>query len=642
MKIGFLTYMNIENLCTGLDTMYNCEFVFKICIINIAISQAINLEVKDEVDVIIASNPSADAIKDHINVPVISLNIRNHNIVEALYKATREKNNISFIDMKGSGQYYDLVNSFKLFEAKITHYRLTDIIDTPILIKELQHKEFDTVVTTAKCMESQSDKAGLKTIFVMPTLSDLIEYIELAINVVNEKKKHIITSQWIKHAINDTVFGCIGINQYDNQIEFMNRLAFDFLNLNEASFYKYQRNLDELRDYSDLFDKVYKMSSGSQMINEGGNNYFIEKDYIYEKQQCLGSFIKIAESSKIEKVDIKMRQKRAESTLYAKNTFNDIIGTSEIIKSTIRTSKQIAKTDFRILIEGESGVGKELFAQSIHNYSPRRNKPFVAINCSAITPNLLESELFGYEEGTFTGGLKGGKQGLFEIAHTGTLFLDEIADMSIELQPKILRVLQENTIRRIGGSKNIYVNVRIISATNKNLEREVKLKNFREDLYYRLNELNVRIPTLHERKQDIPVIAEKIAQDISRENLRDFSIPDEKMELLTHYSWPGNVRQLQNFITKMFILCEDDLSLAFFEDAINDLISTNNNLEYNSSYNKEPDPYTVTIKIGTMKEMENSIIAQLYNRFEKDKKKLEYILQISSTTLWRRLKECFD
>ena len=253
----------------------------------------------------------------------------------------------------------------------------------------------------------------------------------------------------------------------------------------------------------------------------------------------------------------KIRLKLHEKGLVAKYAFNDILGDSPAIRSTIQIARSYAASRASVLILGETGTGKELFAQSIHNTSPRRNGPFVAINCAALPDNILESELFGHVEGAFTGAMKGGKAGFFEIAHRGTLFLDEIGDISPKLQGQLLRVLQEHEIIRVGGDTVIPVDVRVITATNKDLSSEVQQGAFREDLFYRLDVLELELPPLRQRKQDIPRLLEYFL-DLEREKhacvLTDIS-PDG-MKLLTAYPWPGNIREVINFCERLCILCK--------------------------------------------------------------------------------------
>ena len=246
--------------------------------------------------------------------------------------------------------------------------------------------------------------------------------------------------------------------------------------------------------------------------------------------------------------------------------FDDIIHQSEAIDHAIELAKKVARSKYPILIRGESGTGKELFARSIHEYSNRNEKTFVALNCAAIPETLLESELFGYEEGAFSGAHKGGKMGLFEAANEGTLFLDEIGEMSLVLQGKLLRVLQEGEIRRLGGRNQISVDVRVLTATNRNLEEMIREKQFREDLYYRINVIPLKIPPLRERPEDLVVLINYFLEKYGNEFGRKFSFSKEAEKYLLTRQWPGNVRELQNVVLRAIHLAKED------EITINDFV----------------------------------------------------------------------
>ena len=256
-------------------------------------------------------------------------------------------------------------------------------------------------------------------------------------------------------------------------------------------------------------------------------------------------------------------------------TFNDIIGESDAIKNVIINCKIIANSPSTVLIQGESGTGKEVLAQSIHNYSIRKNNKFIAINCGAIPANIIESELFGYEDGTFTGGKKGGKIGKIELANGGTLFLDEIGEMPLDMQVKLLRVFQEGRVTRLGGSREIPVDMRVIAATNKNLKKEIKKGTFREDLYYRLCVIPIKLPPLRERKGDIRKFIEYF---FSMKSIKlEKEIPEITKDLfnrLQGYNWPGNIRQLENCIENIVNLngeLSDDI-LEESEEKINEIL----------------------------------------------------------------------
>jgi two-component system nitrogen regulation response regulator NtrX len=235
----------------------------------------------------------------------------------------------------------------------------------------------------------------------------------------------------------------------------------------------------------------------------------------------------------------------------------EIVGKTPVMRALMEKVEKVAATPARVLITGENGTGKELVARALHRMSPRASKPFVEVNCAAIPGELIESELFGHMKGSFTGAISD-RAGKFEQANKGTLFLDEIGDMSLAAQAKVLRVLQDNVITRIGGAKPISVDVRVIAATNKTLENEIGAGKFREDLYYRLNVVPIHVPPIRERREDIPMLAQYFAATLSaREGIPPRTLTQDALERLTSLDWPGNVRELRNTVERLLILAPD-------------------------------------------------------------------------------------
>ena len=257
-----------------------------------------------------------------------------------------------------------------------------------------------------------------------------------------------------------------------------------------------------------------------------------------------------------ERTRLKARMSLTNGTHY---TFESIVGDSFVIRSTVALAERIAGFDSNILLQGESGTGKELFAQAIHNASSRSEAPFVAINCAAISKTMLESELFGYEEGAFTGAKKGGKPGLFEAAEGGTIFLDEVSEMDFDLQAKLLRVLQERKFRRIGGIKEIKVDVRVICACNVDIKQYIADKKFRSDLYYRIAVVPISVPPLRERRDDIPALARVFLDSVEIQNKRTYVMTEEAKSLMMNYTWPGNIRELRNTIEYSAMMAQDGI-----------------------------------------------------------------------------------
>jgi len=282
-----------------------------------------------------------------------------------------------------------------------------------------------------------------------------------------------------------------------------------------------------------------------------GAFYYLEKPF--EKDQLLIIINNAMNQVKLLKDNIMLKDQ-----LYEKFSLDNVVGVHGRMEELYKIVKKVAPTNSTVLIYGESGTGKELFAKSIHYNSPRKNKPFFAINCAAIPETLLESELFGYEKGAFTGALTR-HAGLFEQANGSSLFLDEIGDLTLSTQAKLLRAIQEREIRRIGGNDNIRLDVRIIAATNKRLEDEIAKGNFREDLYYRLNVIAFSVPPLRERVADIPLLVEHFLNRLNESHRQKKTISNESLQILMKYRWPGNVRQLESVIERAYIMCEGDI-----------------------------------------------------------------------------------
>lgn len=297
-------------------------------------------------------------------------------------------------------------------------------------------------------------------------------------------------------------------------------------------------NIDDINDNE--VAKVLKLKNPKDEVVKFKDKYItVNKHIINSFGKEIGRYFCIHEITYIKKLEQNLSKMLRGKGQVARYTFDDIKTNSINMENTKNLAKKISKSDYTVLITGESGTGKELLAQSIHNESNRCNQPFIAINCAAMPENLLESELFGYEEGAFTGALKGGKKGLFEQAHNGTIFLDEIGDMPIYLQTKLLRVLQENQVMRVGGESVIDVDVRVIAATNRDLLNMIKEEKFRADLYYRINVLPIHIPPLRERKEDINMMLKHFID-------KDIKINEDVTNIINSYNWPGNIRELRN------------------------------------------------------------------------------------------------
>lgn len=309
----------------------------------------------------------------------------------------------------------------------------------------------------------------------------------------------------------------------------------------------------------------------------------------------------------------------------AKVTFDDIVAKDPKFMQIIKTAKAAASSSSNVLLLGESGTGKDIIAQAMHNASPRKNNSFLAINCAALPRDLIASELFGYEDGAFTGARKGGNVGKFELADQGTIFLDEIGDMPLDLQASLLRVLEEKKVMRLGGGKLVPVNVRVIAATNKDLETEIERNRFRRDLFYRLGVIKITIPPLRERPEDIMPLTENFLKKTCRRFNRPLmSLSPEVEEAFLNYDWPGNVREMQNVI-------EGSTQLATHNEITYDLI---NQYIIPKSASPAPDPETQTVAV-----VEKQLILDCLTKYKYNKTEVAKALGMSRRTLYRRLSE---
>ena len=402
------------------------------------------------------------------------------------------------------------------------------------------------------------DQRGLNRVHIK-TKDEAIEMaLKSALNTARTINRERMSYSMFKMIINSSTDGIITIDD-EGMIQQINNQAYKMFHLS---------TVDDIKGHPiRIVDKHFKWKQaleegGSReevLKTEDGGHYFIQYTPITVDERNTGLVIIIKNSEQILKEENKIRHSISEKGLVAKYTFDNILGKSKKIEDNIRMAKCYSKVDSNVLIIGETGTGKELFAHSIHQASNRRKEPFVALNCAALPENLLESELFGYEAGAFSGASKNGKIGLFELAHRGTIFLDEIGEIPITLQAKLLRVLQEKEIRRIGGNRVQPIDVRVISATNVNIEKQIEEGKFRSDLYYRLNLLDIYIPPLRERKEDIQEMVDFYLNKFSCEMKKSpAKLTPGAAKMLTEYSWPGNVRELRNICERLVVLNDSD------------------------------------------------------------------------------------
>lgn len=353
---------------------------------------------------------------------------------------------------------------------------------------------------------------------------------------------------------------------------------------------------------------------------------FLRETPLYLQSQKVGSVVTIKMLSEIQTMDHNAQKMLAKKGLAAKHSFHSIVGTSHAIIQVKEQAKIYAKYDSSVLITGETGTGKELFAQSIHNSSKRKDAPFVAINCAAIPESLIESELFGYAKGAFTGANKEGKRGLFELADKGTLFLDEISEIPLATQSKLLRAIQEKEIIRVGGDEVVPVDLRIICSSNKNLYKLINEGKFKDDLYYRLSVLQIRIPPLRDRPEDIQILSDFLVRKYANRHLKNISaIAPQTIQLLSQLQLKGNVRELSNIIERMVILSQNESIIG---------VET---LEQCLLYEHENIP--IVNQTLNIRDAEAEMILSALEKCNGNKSAAARLLGISNVTLWRKLKK---
>lgn len=394
------------------------------------------------------------------------------------------------------------------------------------------------------------------------------------------------------------------------------------------------KRLKDVRPQAQLVDVL---NDGKERVGiyrkEGNVEYVVDMAPILNQKEIIGAVSVCKGLTEVHKLVRQLKEDRDQlqnhlgSIHQAKYTFDEIIGADGGLTEVIRIGKKAAVSELPILISGESGTGKELFAQSIHNESKRANGPFIPVNCATIPASLIESELFGYEEGSFTNSKKGGKVGLFEMANGGTIFLDEIGELSQELQAKFLRVLEEQTIRKIGGTVEKSINVRVLAATNRDLSQLIQKGMFREDLYYRLNVLKIAIPPLRDRREDIPKIIHSILEKHSR-GKESYSISEETLCKLQTLKWPGNVRELINTIK--YAVCMTD-TRQITEKHLPEIISENKTMN-ESNVNFTLKEVTERAEYEQLK-----LILKEYGNSLEEKKEIASRLGVSVATLYNKL-----
>lgn len=593
------------------------------------------LKMEDRYDVIISQAGTAIAIQQMAKIPVVPIQITASDIISPLREAAEHHKKLLCItyDSNLSEDIEELAAFAKLKNFQQVIYRNAQ--DFSNIIDRLPSLKGVAVIGFGGCVMDKAAQHGLPYYLIRSSKNSVRQAVLSARNIVEQHIKERTRSRRLNNIINYSLSGIISVNS-DKTVAICNRPAKQILDLHGKKLVG--MNLDAASSPPEL---KQMLGSGEYTVDKvlplKGKTLVVNRVPIRVREHDQGTIIVFQELSKIQQIETEARVQLASKGLVPKYEFEDIVGASTTLDPVIAEAKRYAHSAASILIEGETGSGKELLAQSIHNFSERRKGPFVAVNCAALPQHLLESELFGYEEGAFTGARKGGKAGMFELAHRGTLFLDEISEMSLATQVRLLRTLQEKEIFRIGGDRVTNIDVRIIAASNRDLYAMAQEGSFRRDLFFRLSILPLQIPPLRKRKEDIPAL---IAHFIKKSHQ---SVPGRSqvafdkgmLATLNAHNWPGNVRELEHILERAFTLYD---GLQDFGALLTDIMRRHCQRQALAGPTPQQDDF-LRVPRGTMAEMERYILETSLEELGGNKKALADALGISRVTVWKKLKE---
>jgi len=577
---------------------------------------------RESTPVFISRGGTAEFIRSQLKVPVVEIQLSYLDILLQFKKISEKYSKIKVVGFKNLTTSIRAISEILGYSVEI--FTIKKEQELPLIFNKIYEEE-ESIILADYISYTYALNANLKCILFESGYESVKEAILKAQLIESSLKEQSLTNERFKAILNTVREGVLYTNEY-GKITQVNAFAAKLLG----------KSIESLLNMTvfDLFPTIFDTDDIASTTHDTDTILIYEGNYLAIKSTCLkkekkriGMVLLVQQPDSFRDVALALRDKIKSTGFEAKYNFEDIIWESVEMEECIKQAKEYSKSLCNIIIFGETGTGKEMFAQSIHNESSVKSGPFVPINCAAFPIHLLESELFGYVDGAFSGARKGGKVGLFEIAHGGTLFLDEIGEMNIELQTKLLRVLQEKEIRRIGGEKTIPINVRIIVATNANLTEAILEKNFRKDLFYRLNVLDLNIPPLRDRSKDILLIFNKYLLEGSDGKIGIDLLSDEFKLLLNEYRWPGNVRELEN-IASRFIVYESIEGSSYAEKILSKSLNTS----------REFDAITTDdIFEGTFQEISERIIKEVFEQEGKNISKTAKRLELDRNTVRKKL-----
>lgn len=579
-------------------------------------------------DVLVCGHQTAIFLQNSYAVKSIPVKITGFELLRAISEATNYSREITIVNFVN--EIPEIEKYASLLNVKIRQLSFRFLAElTDILIKT--KAEGAKVVIGSSVVCDQAEKHGIKSIFLYSS-EGVREALNFAVQMVSRYLRETARAETFKSIVDYSYTGIIGLDQASHVSTF-NPAAEKMLGLKAETVIG--KNIEDIFPDLILDKKDGNFASKiNHLANYGSKSVIFSAVPIKVNNRCYGQVTVLQDAESIRKAEEKIRRDMHQKRFATQYTFGDIAGHSAVIRRTIDKAKTFASSDSAILITGETGTGKELVAQGIHNSSLRRLRPFVSINCGALTESLLDSELFGYERGAFTGARSEGKTGLFEMAHSGTIFLDEVGEVLPSVQVRLLRVLQEKEVMRIGGDRLIPIDVRIIAATNQDLWGLVQSGKFRQDLYYRLNVLELQLPPLRDHLEDIPDLVHSLLLKKAPSLSRLFDGPcAEIFKILQRYSWPGNIRELENVIERFSVLVRNakpDLNgyVRILEECFN---------VRSPGYNiAKPFTQPSTIKAPSVHEED---IRRTLAEMDGNKSAAAKKLRISRTTLYRKMKK---
>lgn len=634
-KIGVISpYAEFTKIVNQLARDLNLEVIVREEILDKAVGIVRDWENNGQVEIVIARGATAAVLKEQVKIPVVTMEVTSFDIAEAIYRAKTAGHRITLIDYEHQPPSLDYHRIAEIvgIDFRVVIYRNEEQLDN--IVQELAaHKSDVVVVGTGVHVVQKSMERRLQSVLVHSSQEFILDALGKAWYISRVRRKDLRLCSSFQSILDNAYDGIMAVEK--GEVTIFNPVAEKITGMKAIDVLG--KPISEMCRINATCRALYSEGkpANSQLLHLGDLPMIVNRVSVILGRNNYGTMVTFQAADKIRRMEAKIRQELHNLGLVAKYRFSDIVGHSAMIWETIREARKYARSEAAVLITGESGTGKELFAQSMHNESNRREGPFVAVNCAALPENLLESELFGYEEGAFTGARKGGKQGLFAMAHGGTIFLDEVGELSPGLQARLLRVLQEKEVMPVGGQRVIPVDIRVISATNQNLARAVSEGNFRKDLFFRLNVLNLQIPSLKDRLEDVPVLFKHFLERLGGPDIMNsLNMDDNLLEALKKYLWPGNVRELEGFAERYIALDEEDTSIHLtFYSLLNKLIAGANPTLARNNSNQ------LIIELGNMLEMEKQIFIQASRLIRGNKGEMAKILGISRTTLWKKLKE---